>query len=64
MSIWGSISGAIVGICIGVIIATLKEWGFDLNYDRAQYAWTVTICAAIIGWIVGGVIGSRLKIGK
>ena len=75
MSMRGGIAGAIVGVCLGVIVAALKgwnfrsssyfwDWGNDEGWALDGEAWVVTICLAIIGCIVGDVIGSRLKIGK
>ena len=71
MFIRGSIAGAIVGVCLGVIVAALKGWNFwawsrfwnwsGVTSHVDGEAWAVTICLAIIGGFVGGVIGGRLK---
>ena len=75
MSISGSFAGAIIGICLGVIVAALKGWNFwarsrfwgwseDGWWNVDGEAWVVTICLAIIGCIVGGVFGKWLRNGK
>ena len=69
MSIRGSVAGVIVGVCLGVIVAAFRAqsrfwvWSGDYWYIDGE-AWVVTTCLAIIGCIVGGVIGSRFKDGK
>lgn len=74
MSIRGNIAGTIVGVCLGVIVAAMKGWNFRAEsrfwvwsgdyWNIDGEAWVVTTCLAIIGCIVGGVIGSRLRDGN
>lgn len=64
--------GVIVGVCVGVVIANFQGWGYSDYYSHKlrmwvtddTRAWTSTISLAIIGGIVGGVVGARFKGGK
>ena len=61
----GALLGAIVGGCAGVLIANLQGWAYSDNYSlnlmkwiaEDERAWTSTISLAVIGGIVGGVVG-------
>ena len=58
----GVVLGVIIAICITIIVGTLQDWEFGEMYDLS--AWKIMFCLAVIGGIVGGVIGSRFKDGK
>ncbi|MDE0298531.1 MAG: hypothetical protein OXN17_07865 [Candidatus Poribacteria bacterium] len=67
----GVLLGAIVGVCAGVLVANFQGWYTDYySYEFGHWvtedvkAWTSTICLAIIGGIIGGVLGARRKDGK
>ena len=61
----GALLGAIVGVCAGVVIANLQGWAYSDYYSENlmkwiaedERAWTSAISLAIIGGIVGGVVG-------
>ena len=61
----GTLLGAIIGVCAGVIVANLQGWAYSDYYSRNLMkgvaadvrAWTSTISLAVIGGIVGGVVG-------
>ena len=61
----GALLGVIVGVCVGVVIANFQGWAYSDYYSRNLMkgvaadvrAWTSTISLAVIGGIVGGVVG-------
>ena len=58
----GVVLGVIIAVCVTLIVGTLEDWEFGETYDLS--AWKIMFCLAIIGGIVGGVVGSRFKDGK
>ena len=66
----GVLLGAIIGVCAGVFIIDLLD-GIEVLIHRGRVVrgrqWDgtgVMISLAVIGGIVGGVVGSRFKDGK
>ena len=61
----GTLLGAIIGVCVGVIVCGLLVHGDSIStLSRHDRTFEIMVCFTIIGGIVGGVVGARFKDGK